>query len=229
MMNDASSDLKEQECWRRIGIWGNESNRCEKLKFVKHCRHCDVFEQAARVATMERQGQVPDISLSTDELIEKERHAGNKSLIPFRIGGQCIAVPSKSVLTISDQVAIHSIPYNKNPLIKGLVAINHEVYTFIDLGKLLGIEINPHNLRQEKLHSLFVRTIVVDFSGRIVVFYVEEVYQIHRYFDENIQRENQALENPLIEGVIENKGVWCSDCHLLNMVLISGQLMASTK
>lgn len=228
-MNDISSDTQEQECWRRIGIWGNESNRCEKLKFVKHCRHCDVFEQAARVATMERQGQISDLSLSTDKLIEKERHAGNKSLMPFRIGGQCIAVPSKSVLTISDQVAIHSIPYNKNPLIKGLVAINHEVYTFIDLGKLLEIEINPLNLRQEKLHSLFIRTIVVDFAGRIVVFYVDEVYQIHRYFNENVLVDNQKLVSPLINGVIDNKGIWCSDCHLLNMTLVSAQLAASVK
>lgn len=153
-----------------------------------------------------------------------------ESLLPFRIGTQCIAVPSNAVLTISDQVAIHSIPYKKNMIIKGLVAINHEVYTFIQLDKLLGLEVNKLNLYEAALPSLFIRTLVVDFSGWVVVFYVDEVYQIHRYSKADMMSSNNNIFNvTFLQGVVENKGLWCGDCHLLDVALTSQHLAISEK
>jgi len=223
-------ESNQQDCWRRIGIWGNESTRCEKLKFVKHCRNCEVFEQTARVAQTERRKNSKNKELSIEELIEKESIAGNLSVMPFRIGNKCFSVPSSAVLTISDQVAIHSIPHNTNPVIRGLVAINHEVYTFVSLTKLLNLGPRKLNANVKKLHSLFKRTLVVDLVGRTIVFYVDEVYPIYRYFEKNVQKfeENSDIA-PVLQGVLKNKGDWCSDCHLLNLSKTSKQLEVVAK
>ena len=225
-----NEEANQQDCWRRIGIWGNESTRCEKLKHVKHCRNCEVFEQTARVALTERRKNAKSKELSIEDLIERESLAGNLSVLPFRIGNKCFAVPSNAVNTISDQVAIHSIPYNTNPVIKGLVAINHEVYTFVSLTKLLNLGPRKLSANVQKLHSLFKRTMVVNLEGRTIVFYVDEVYPIHRYFEKNIQasEENSTIA-PVLGGILKNKGDWCSDCHLLSLSLTSKQLEVVAK
>lgn len=228
MDDDYNIDEESLDCWRRIGIWGNESTRCEKLKYVKHCRNCEVFEQVARVAMAERHKKVDGSELSIEELIEKESLAGNMSVMPFRVGNKCIAVPSSAVITISDQVANHSIPYNTNPIIKGLVAINHEVYTFISVSKLLNLGPRKLSANIQKLHSLFKRTLVVDLEGRTVVFYVDEVYPIHRYFKKDVLASDEdASDANMFQGTIKNKGSWCDDCQLLNLTLASKQLEAT--
>ncbi len=161
---------------------------------------------------------------------DQQFHVEGESLLPFRIGNQCVAVPSSAVLTISDQVAIHSIPYNTSVVIKGLVAINHEVYTFIQLDKLLGIEVNKLNSYEAELPSLFIRTLVVDFSGWVVVFYVDEVYQIHRYSKSDIMpADNNIFDVTFLQGIVENKGPWCGKCHLLDMTLTHKHLAISEK
>ncbi|HFE37338.1 MAG TPA: chemotaxis protein CheW [Gammaproteobacteria bacterium] len=223
-------DQPRQDCWRKIGIWGNESTRCEKLKLVKHCRNCEVFEQATRVAMTERRIKSDGSDLTIEELVEKKTASGNKSLMPFRISNQCFAVPCSAVTTISDKVAIHSIPHNQSLLVKGLVAINHEVYTFISLEDLLGLERYKPTANESQLHSLFNRMLVVDFLGREVVFYVDEVYQIYRYFENVVRDVDSGFSNAnLLQGVIENSGSWCGDCHILNLGLVSNQLALSTR
>ena len=226
MEKNSKIEELEQDCWRRIGIWGNESTRCEKLKFVKHCRDCEVFEQAARVSAAELRRKTGEEDLSIDEMIEKELFAGNKSIVPFRIGNTCFGLPSSAILTISDQVAIHSIPHNKSPVVRGLVAINHEVYTFISLRELLGLEPRTVSSDTVKIHSLFKRTLVVNLGGRTVVFYVDEVYQIHRYFENQVMLGEELSNKITLEGILENKSNWCSSCHLLNLPLTEKQLEA---
>lgn len=226
MERDKNIHESEQDCWRRIGIWGAESTRCEKLKFVKHCRNCDVFEQAARVSSFERRKNSSGDELSIDELIEKETLAGNKSVMPFRVNNLCFAIASSAILTISDQVAIHSIPHNSNPVIKGLVAINHEVYTFISLRRLLNLDQRTSD--KNKLHSLYKRTLVVDLGDRTVVFYVDEVYQIHRYFEKNILPGENSSGLKVFQGELKNKGDWCSDCYLLDLNLLARKLEATS-
>ena len=229
---DIDNDINDsdQDCWRRIGIWGNESTRCEKLKYVKHCRNCEVFEQVARVAMTERRKKSEGNELSIESLVEKEALSGNLSLMPFRIGNKCIAVPSSSVITISDQVAIHTIPYNTNPVIKGLVAINHEVYTFISISKLLNLGPRVLSANVKKLHSLFKRTLVVDLEGRSIVFYVDEVYPIHRYFKKDVSKpDKKRIKIDIFHGVVKNKGEWCDDCQLLSLPLTSKQLEATAR
>jgi len=219
-----------QDCWRRIGIWGKESNRCEKLKHVKHCRNCDVFESAAREAVLERHLSMGDDALTIEELIEKETREGDKSMMPFRLGNLCFALPSGAVLTIHDQVAVHSIPHNVSAVIKGLVAINHEVYTFIDLAKLLDLEPNQKDAGDTKLQSLFKRALVVDLAGRTVVFYVDEVYQIHRYFQKDMRLVDKKLPGAdLMQGMLVNNQNWVGNCNLLDLATTSQLLGVRSK
>ena len=129
-----NSPFYDKPCWRKNGVWGNEKPRCEKLKFVEHCRNCNVFEDAAREALVEGATDYvsDDGSFSFDDLIQKQRLSGDKSILPFRLEGYCFSIPTTKIVTIHDHVPIHSIPFNRNPVIKGVVAINHEIFTFIN-------------------------------------------------------------------------------------------------
>lgn len=234
-----SRDVLGQDCWRKIGIWSNSANRCEKLDLVKHCRNCDVFKTFTQDAMLERTELLNEQSLSMTGHLGLEINRGNRSIMPFRMGSVCFAVASCSVITISDQVSVHSIPYSSSSVIKGLVAINHEVYTFIDFSSLLELGVHEYGAKLKKHYSLYNRTLVVSFASRTVAFCIDEVYQIHRYFDEDIEPLKQKLSgakllsgtkllsgSKLLSGIISDSGAWCSDCYLLNLDLVAEKLKA---
>lgn len=210
---------KDSACWRLYGTWSGQPS-CEKLKFVTHCRNCDVFENAAR-QTMERRNSQAKSGLtvfSIEELIEKEKSSGDCSALPFRVGAHCFAVPSSSIETITDNVAVHSIPYNSNPILKGLVAINNEIYTLVNIPHLLGVAAEGMSTSTNSKKGLYKRVVVVNLGEHCIAFYVDEVYQIHRYFQKFVQQVEE--DAPVIEiaaGMLDNYGSWETDCILLDL------------
>jgi len=205
-------------CWRTHGTWSAEPT-CEKLKFVTHCRNCDVFENAAR-QSWEKKNNKNESGLtvfSIEDLIEKEKTAGDRSVLPFRIGEACFAVPSESILTITDHVAIHTVPFNKNPVLKGLVAINNEIYSMVNLAQLLKITVSLNNIDSQKV--LYKRVVVLNMGQRSIAFHVDEVHQIHRYFEKflrDVEESDRSCER-LSKGVLDNFGQWDTDCCLLDL------------
>ena len=218
--------LIEKPCWRKNGVWGNEKPRCEKLKFVEHCRSCDVFEAAARATIVDGAGGLHEAgeALSIDELVQRQRLAGDKSILPFRLEKYCFGIPSNNVVTIHDHIPIHSIPFNRNSLIKGVVAINHEIYTFIDVVALLALPPFEKTDPQNFVRGLYKRVLVVDFNSRILAFYVDEVFQIYRYYQQAV---NEELPGSFIgttsKGRLLEEKDWCGDCHILDLERISNE------
>ncbi len=208
---------KESACWRMYGTWSSEPS-CEKLKFVTHCRNCDVFKNAAR-QSIEKQGSSEGKGLalfSIEELIEKEKSAGDCSALPFRIGQACFAVASASVETITDTVAVHTIPYNRDPALKGLVAINNEIYSLVNLLRLLGVDENNEKPNVPIQKGLYKRVLVLNLGERSIAFYVDEVYPIYRYFGKDLQplQESESY-NQAAQGILPDNGQWGSQCVLL--------------
>lgn len=206
-------------CWRTYGTWSAEPS-CEKLKYVTHCRNCDVFENAARQSwENKKKAKIEtDVSVfSIEDLIEKEKSAGDHSALPFRMGHHCLAVPSKSIISITDNVSSHSIPYNKNPVLKGLVAINNEVYTLVNFAHLLGLQSDKG--KADPRIRRYKRVLVLNLMASKIAFYADEVYQIHRYFEKLVMNpvgEERSLSK-LTGGILENLGEWESDCCLLDL------------
>ncbi|MDX1811015.1 MAG: chemotaxis protein CheW [Gammaproteobacteria bacterium] len=212
------NQAKDSACWRMYGTWSADPT-CEKLKYVTHCRNCDVFENAAR-QSWEKQESKDKSELavfSIEELIEKEKSAGDHSALPFRVAGNCFAVPSANIVTITDNVAVHSIPYNKNPILKGLVAINNEIYSLVNFARLLQINTAPDRTNLKR--RLYKRVLVVDLGKHCIAFHVEEVFQIHRYFEKLVRdaEDGEVSIKELSNGFLGNFGQWETDCCLLNL------------
>ncbi|MDH5257722.1 MAG: chemotaxis protein CheW, partial [Gammaproteobacteria bacterium] len=208
------------------GIWGNEKPPCEKLKLVEHCRNCDVFAEAARAEIVKDSVDFysDGDALSIDDLVQKQRLAGDKSILPFRLEKYCFAIPSKKIITIHDQIPIHSIPFNRNPVIKGVVAINHEIYTFVNIVDLLSLPPSEKSEIHEKTRGFYKRVLVVDFDSRILAFYVDEVYQIFRYYHQAVNEEMPgSFLNSVSKGRLLEEKDWCDDCHILDLKKISSE------
>lgn len=220
---------KDSACWRMYGTWSGEPT-CEKLKFVTHCRNCDVFENAARQSWEKKNSKAASglTVFSIEDLIEKEKSAGDRSALPFRVGTACFAVPSTSIVSITDNVAVHSIPFNNNPVLKGLVAINNDIYSLIDMAKLLGVEVGLDKVSHKR--GLYKRVVVVNLGQRSIAFYVDEVHQIHRYFEKFLQDVDSEGNSfgTLAAGVLDNYGQWDSDCCLLNLEALQNHFETET-
>lgn len=218
--------VDDKPCWRINGVWGNEKPRCDKLKFVGHCRNCDVFEDAARATIVEGEGhaEYSGDSLSFDDLIQQQRLSGDRSILPFRLEESCFAIPTNKVITIHDQIPIHSIPFNRNSAVKGIVAINHEIFSFVNIVELLSLPPAEKTESKNLVRGLYKRVLVVDFNGRTMAFYVDEVYPIFRYYRQAVNEElpGSYLQS-LTKGRLLKENDWCSDCHLIDLESVSNE------
>ena len=59
----------DKNCWRKIGVWGLESPRCELLELHLHCRNCAVFRNAGR-EQYNREIELDYLKLRTEELAQ---------------------------------------------------------------------------------------------------------------------------------------------------------------
>lgn len=211
-------------CWRKNGVWGDEKPRCEKLKVVEHCRNCDVFEQAARAVIVDdvTENHPGNETLTFDDLVQRQRLSGDKSILPFRLGQYCFAIPATHIVTVHDHVPIHSIPFNLNPVVNGVVAVNHEIFTFINIVELLSLSFAEKTDGQAIVRGLYKRILVVDFDSRIMAFYVDEVYPIYRYFHQAVNEELPGdFFQTLSQGRLSKEGTWCDDSHILDLEKIA--------
>jgi len=239
----AESAVTDKPCWRVNGVWGNAQPRCEKLKFVAHCRNCDVFESAARAAIVENfdVSGPGKASVSFDDLVQQQRLSGDKSILPFRLESYCFAVPANKIITIHGKIAIHSIPFNRNPVIKGVVAIHHEIYSFVNIVELLALSTVEKNKKQKTkadgvdnkgsenpIKGLFKRVLVVDLNARKIAFYVDEVYPIYRYYHQAVNEVTPgSFFHAIAQGRLLKETGWCSDCHILDLDVLSNEFESS--
>ncbi len=206
-------------CWSRIGVWGREEPRCERLQQVTHCQNCPVYSDAGR-RLLDRappQGYVEEWTgaLAT----QKEELADDlASVIVFRVGTEWFALPTSLLREITEIRAIHSIPHRTNPVLRGITNIRGELHLCVSLGYLFGLEkADRQQVSGRKIHE---RIVVMEKDGERYVFPVSEVLAVHRYRPDDLSPAPSTVSNAsgtFITGLLdmEDRRVGCLDAELL--------------
>ncbi|MBL7213166.1 MAG: chemotaxis protein CheW [Desulfobacteraceae bacterium] len=178
--------LKEENCWKRIGVWGREIPRCPELKRVIHCRNCEVFTQAGR-NLLERDLPEKYKEEWTQVLVAKkeEEFPGTLSAVIFRIQGEWLALPSRVFAEIIDPGLVHTVPHRKTHALLGVINVHGEIQLCVSLQRLLGLE--SEESFEDENRKRYERMMVVNKDGEKWVFPVDEIHGIHHVRPERFQ------------------------------------------
>lgn len=178
--------LKEQNCWKRIGVWGQDTPRCPELKRVIHCRNCEIFTQTGR-NLLERALPQEYKDEWTQVLLEKkeEEFLGTLSVVIFRIQGEWLALPAQIFAEIIHPGPVHAVPHRKAQVLLGVINVHGEIQLCVSLQRLLGLE--EEGSGKEDDPERYERMMVVNKEGEQWVFPVDEIHGIHHVRPELFQ------------------------------------------
>ena len=176
------SSIKLNDCWRKIGVWGNRE--CSKLKKVIHCRNCAVYSSEAT--------QLLDTELPLDYLKAWTAHFASapkieqrprQAVLVFRIGSEWLALSPNNLQEIAECGMIHSLPQRRSKALLGLVNIRGELLICVALDRVLGLEqMGPPKSNSQR--AFYPRMVVAGRNDSRFVFPVEEVHGLY-WFDPN--------------------------------------------
>lgn len=180
--NMTDSNIKIDDCWNKIGVWGRVRPHCPELEKIIHCANCKVYSAAAR--------QLLDRDISPEYMRERaETLAQSKpeakqhnaiSIVVFRIGEEWLGLPTHVFQEVLAFRSVHGIPHRRGKILRGLVNIRGELQLCVSLGQLLNIkkgEIQGTNISK----GIYERMMVVVKDGIRYAFPVGEVRGIRRY------------------------------------------------
>jgi chemotaxis-related protein WspD len=165
-----------QDCWKRIGIWGDRS--CAELKQHLHCRNCPVYSAGA--------SRLLDSEVSEAYLTAQARHYaeakresrhGTRSAVVFRLAGEWFALSTAVFREVAPLRPVHSLPHRRDRVVTGLVNIRGELVVCVSLAATLGLTAGAAG------RDRTARLAVVSRDGDRFVFQADEVVGLHR-FDE---------------------------------------------
>jgi len=176
------------DCWNRIGIRGDGS--CPRLIDYVHCCNCPVHEDAA-ATLLDR--TLNDTDLETghengadwpwEQAITAAPATGTtadvESLLVFRIGDECLALPTLVFDQVTEMRRIHSLPHRRNPAMLGVVNIRGALVICASLVALLRLEAGAspgHTGRAE-----YRRLLVVRAREQLAAFPVDAVDGVWRF------------------------------------------------
>lgn len=206
------------DCWKTIGVWGQEHPRCSRLTEVIHCRNCEIFIQAGR-NLLERELSTEYLNEWTEVMaIPKEEDSFNTlAVVIFRLGREWLALPAQLFAEIIPVAQTHRVPHRQNPVLMGVVNVHGEIQLCISLAKLLGIESTTEE-SESTLH--YKRMMVVNHEDDRWVFPVNEIHGIHRLDLNRLQNVPVTViksDSPFTKGLFdwENKYVALLDDEFL--------------
>lgn len=162
------------DCWNTIGIGGNGS--CRELTKYTHCRNCPVYSAAGL--------ELLDRPLAPDYRLEQTLHyaEGKKlaapariSVVIFRLGSECFALPTTVLQEVAERRRQHSLPHRRRSIATGIVNVRGELLVCASLTRLLGFAETTG-----KANTQVEQLLVTNWNGQRVVFPVDEVLGIHR-------------------------------------------------
>ncbi len=183
------TDLKNDDCWNRIGVWRTGKERCPELDNVIHCRNCQVFSKTGRqlLRTTPPEGYRNEWT----SILSKEKNIkpiNVKSAFVFRAGNEWLALPSNLIQEVVNMGPIHSIPNINNKVLRGLVNIHGRLQICVSIGRVLRLE--KLKKTEEQLDADYIspeRLVVVLQKNQLVAFPVSEVKGTIRYTPEMIK------------------------------------------
>ena len=186
-MDRGMAEIKIDDCWNKIGVWGHVKPRCPELERVIHCANCKIYSAAAR--------QLLDRDISPEYMQEgavalaKNKASTKKistlSIVIFRIGEEWLGLPTHLFQEVIQFRSVHSIPHRRGKVLRGLVNVRGELQLCVSLGQLLDIKrggIQGDNIAK----GIYERMIVIAKDGIRYVFPVGEVRGIRRYSDKDL-------------------------------------------
>jgi chemotaxis-related protein WspD len=194
--------IKVDNCWSKIGVWGSQTPRCDRLKEVVHCRNCDVYSTAGR-GLLERDPP-PDYIDDWTALLARSNQAKPtkiQSILAFRIGDEFVAVSIGLVKEIVEMGRMHRIPHKCNNVVKGLVSIRGELRLCVSLGGLLGIKKGELSYLDEHHVSYSERLVVIVKGNDEFVFPVSEVIGIRHVDPNTIQGTPSTISNSMSSSI----------------------------
>lgn len=175
-------------CWRGIGVYGNGT--CPELASHVHCRNCRVHARAA-LEVLNRPLPAGYLRHWTEHHAaeSRPRRLAASSAVPFRIGSEWLALPTKCFQEITERRPIHSIP-RARPMVLGLANIRGELLICVSLGHLLGLpDVPPRNF----FRANYERLLVLSWLGRRIGFPVNELKGPYRFCLEDVKPPPAAL------------------------------------
>jgi len=213
--------LKVNHCWSRIGVWGTQTPRCDKLEKVTHCRNCEIYSSAGR-GLLERT-LLPEYVDEWTQLLAKSTQATlakTQSVLAFRIGDEYVAIAIELVKEIIEMGRMHRIPHKSNSVLKGLVSIRGELKLCVSIGGLLGIKKGELNYFDQQHISYSERLIVIVKGDDEFVFPVSEVIGICRVDPNSMHETPSTISKSMssnIAGIfkIDGRNIGMLDEHKL--------------
>lgn len=199
---DSRAGAPLNDCWNRIGTWGKETPRCERLADLAHCSNCDIYRGAGRVLL---QRPPPRGYLEEwREFLAAKPAGGSPSgrfFVLFELRAQLYALPTSALQQVADASPIRALPHNRSAALLGVVNVRGDVLPCVDLSAL----IEPLAPPAQRTAVAYRRLLVSRPGNARWVFPVEQVVGLQR-----LEREQlSAVVSPdAVETLVEGKVVW---------------------
>ena len=159
---------------------------------------------------------------------KKVADAGTTSVLIFRVGVECLALPTRIFQEVAEECPVHSLPHHRGGTLVGLVNIRGELLICVSLEALLGLEKTAEE-KQETTRRVYSRLLVVNRDGNRLAFPVGEVYSMHRYHPHELRAVPDTLSKKSATytlGILpwRDRTVGCLDDELLFYTLSKGFL-----
>lgn len=183
----ADINIKIDDCWNKIGVWGQIRPRCPELEKIIHCANCKIYSAAAR-QLLDREispEYMKEGAITLAQRKETTKNTDTTSIVIFRIGEEWLGLRTYLFQEVVQFRSVHSIPHRRGKILRGLVNIRGELQLCVSLGQLLDIkkgEIQGTNIAK----GIYERMIVIAKDGVRYVFPVGEVRGIRRYPDKEL-------------------------------------------
>src|SRR6516162_332110 len=177
-MNGLPLAVARDDCWNRIGVWGDRS--CPELATAVHCHNCPVFAAAGRqfLDAPSPAGYLEDWAA---RLAAPPEAAVNdqQSVLIFRLADEWLALPVAVLVEVTGPRPLHRIPY-RGGVLAGLVNIRGELHLCARLDQLLGIAGQAGDGTSNGQPAR-TRMLVVQREADAWVFPVDEVACVYRF------------------------------------------------
>ena len=178
--------LSINDCWNKIGIWGSELPRCEKLEEYIHCRNCSIYSEAGRNVLERNLTKNYEKDWAVVYSQDKQEHITDKvSLTIFRLGDEMLAIPTEYIMSINDIGNIHTVPHQKSDILHGLINLHGELKICISLGRLIGLTKAVKEVA--KKHRVYNRMIEISKDGKEYTFVATEVLGVHQIIEKDLK------------------------------------------
>lgn len=195
-MNNDVTTAQVNDCWNKIGTWGKEMPRCERLIDVGHCSKCDVYQHAGRIA-LHRPAPQGYLEEWRDFLAAKpaSSSANGRFFVFFELNVQLYALPTSALEQVADVAPIRTLPHNRRPALLGVVNVRGDVLPCIDFAALL----KPPVAAATRSAVAYRRLLVMKPSGARWVLPVAQIVGLQRVEPGQITQDVFG-EDTLLQG-----------------------------